>query len=122
VTTSNPSDNRTELATLRLIDTDPAELAVDAVVIGVYSQDPDAPSPLLLASGAESIAVAFDGKLTDTLLLLGASGAVGEVTKVATLGTVTAPLVAAVGLGRSRLARCPRRRRCAGPRLPPYAC
>jgi leucyl aminopeptidase len=90
---------KTELAALRLIDTDPAELAADAIVVGVYSQDADAPSPLLLASGAESIAVAFDGKLTDTLLLLGASGSVGEVTKVATLGTITAPLVAVVGLG-----------------------
>ncbi|HEY2793091.1 MAG TPA: M17 family peptidase N-terminal domain-containing protein, partial [Micromonosporaceae bacterium] len=89
----------TELATLRLVDTDPAELTADAVVIGVYSQDADAPSPLLLASGAESIAVAFDGKLTDTLQLLGAAGSVGEVTKVATLGTITAPLVVAVGLG-----------------------
>jgi len=102
VTTPHRSDNavaQVAPAALRLIDTDPAELEAGAIVIGVYSQDADAPSPLLLASGAESIAVAFDGKLTDTLLLLGASGAVGEVTKVATLGTVTAPLVTAVGLG-----------------------
>ncbi|HEY9484725.1 MAG TPA: M17 family peptidase N-terminal domain-containing protein, partial [Micromonosporaceae bacterium] len=84
---------------LRLVDTDPAELSVDAVVIGVYSQDATAPNPLLLAAGSESVAVAFDGKLTDTLGLLGASGSAGEVTKVATLGTVTAPLVVAVGLG-----------------------
>ena len=32
-------------------------------------------------------------------MLLGATGGVGEVTKVATLGTITAPLVVAVGLG-----------------------
>ncbi len=88
-----------QLASLRLVDTDPAELAVDAVVIGVYSQSADAPAPLLVASGAESIVAAFDGKLTDTLVLLGASGTAGEVTKIATLGTVTAPLVVAVGLG-----------------------
>ncbi len=88
-----------ETTKLELIDTDPAEFTAGAIVIGVYSQDSDAPSPLLLASGAESIGLAFDGKLIDTLVLLGASGSVGEVTKVATLGTVTSPLVAAVGLG-----------------------
>jgi leucyl aminopeptidase len=84
---------------LRLVDSDPAELSVDAVVVGVYSQEPTAPSPLLLAAGSESMAVAFDGKLTEILELLGASGTAGEVTKVATLGAVTAPLVVAVGLG-----------------------
>ncbi|BCL13082.1 leucyl aminopeptidase [Micromonospora sagamiensis] len=91
--------------TLSLVDTDPAELAVDAIVIGVHSQtgEQDATSgpvgSLLLGSGAESIAAAFDGKLTETLALLGATGAPGEVIKLATLGTITAPIVAAVGLG-----------------------
>jgi leucyl aminopeptidase len=79
---------------LALADTDPAELKVDAVVIGVHSG-----SPLLLASGAESVTAAFDGRLTETLTLLGATGTPGEVVKLATLGTITAPLVAAVGLG-----------------------
>ena len=94
----------TPLPTLTLVDTDPAELAVDAIVIGVYCQEADDPHPLLLAAGAESIAAAFsevaaNGRLTDTLRLLGATGATGEVTKLASLGTVTAPLVLAVGLG-----------------------
>jgi len=84
--------------TLSLVDTDPAELAVDAIVIGLHSQ-PDEGGVVLPAAGAESIAAAFDGKLTSTLALLGASGAPGEVTKLATLGTVAAPLVVAVGLG-----------------------
>jgi len=83
---------------LSLVDTDPAELAVDAIVIGLHSQ-PDDGGALLPAAGAESIAAAFDGKLTSTLALLGASGAPGEVTKLATLGTIAAPLVVAVGLG-----------------------
>ncbi|MGX6601751.1 leucyl aminopeptidase [Micromonosporaceae bacterium Da 78-11] len=83
---------------LSLVDTDPAELAVDAIVIGLHSQ-PDENGALLPAAGAESIAAAFDGKLTSTLALLGASGAPGEVTKLATLGTIAAPLVVAVGLG-----------------------
>jgi leucyl aminopeptidase len=95
--------------TLSLVDTDPAELAVDAIVIGVHSQTGPGDSPgqgpggfagtLLLATGAESIAAAFDGRLTETLAMLGATGSPGEVIKLATLGTVTAPLVAAVGLG-----------------------
>ena len=111
--TQNPSEHTSAqvtpatLASLSLVDTDPAELEADAVVVGVYSftapasddTNTDTPNPLLLASGAESIAVAFDGKLPDTLVLLGATGGVGEVTKVATLGTITAPLVVAVGLG-----------------------
>jgi leucyl aminopeptidase len=83
---------------LSLVDTDPAELTVDAIVIGLHSQ-PDEGGALLPAAGAESIAAAFDGKLTSTLALLGASGAPGEVTKLATLGTISAPLVVAVGLG-----------------------
>jgi leucyl aminopeptidase len=81
---------------LSLVDSDPAELAVDAVVVGVYAQDD---GTVLLASGAESIAAAFDGRFIETLGRLGATGSTGEVTKVATLGTVTAPVVAAVGLG-----------------------
>ncbi|GAB3150221.1 leucyl aminopeptidase [Micromonospora sonneratiae] len=96
--------------TLSLVDTDPAELAVDAIVIGVHSRSSDAiaadsgstagfAGTLLLATGAESIAAAFDGRLTETLAMLGATGSPGEVIKLATLGTVTAPLVAAVGLG-----------------------
>jgi leucyl aminopeptidase len=84
--------------TLTLVDHDPAELAVDAIVIGLHSQ-PDEGGALLPAAGAESIAAAFDGKLTSTLALLGATGAPGEVTKLATLGTIAAPLVVAVGLG-----------------------
>jgi len=87
------------LPALGLADGDPVEQPVDAVVIGIYSQEEDAPAPLLLASGAESIAAAFEGRLVETLVLLGATGAAGEVTKLATLGTITAPLVVAVGLG-----------------------
>ncbi|MBG0568118.1 leucyl aminopeptidase [Actinoplanes aureus] len=83
---------------LSLVDTDPAESAVDAIVIGLHSQ-PEEDGALLPAAGAESIAAAFDGKLTATLALLGASGAPGEVTKLATLGTISAPLLVAVGLG-----------------------
>src|ERR1051325_3502895 len=76
---------------VRLVDSDPAELAVDAIVIGLPSQ-PDDGGALLPAAGAESITAAFDERLTTTLALLGATGAAGEVTKLATLGTISAPL------------------------------
>jgi leucyl aminopeptidase len=97
----------TIIPTLDLVDTDPAELAVDAVVIGIHSQPADAPARLLVASGAESITAAFDGTLVDTLVLLGATGAVGEVTKLASLGTITAPVLAAVGLGAEPVGELP---------------
>jgi leucyl aminopeptidase len=91
------------IPSLTLVDTDPAELPADAIVIGVHSQDAEGSAgyagTLLLATGAESIAAAFDGRLTETLALLGATGSPGEVTRLATLGTITAPVVAAVGLG-----------------------
>ncbi|HEY7174587.1 MAG TPA: M17 family peptidase N-terminal domain-containing protein, partial [Micromonosporaceae bacterium] len=101
MTTPAASDRDTarSASALSLVDTDPAEVSADAIVVGVYSQDASAPTRLLLAAGAESVALAFDGKLTDTLALLGATGSAGEVTKLAALGTVTAPLVVAVGLG-----------------------
>jgi leucyl aminopeptidase len=90
------------VTSLALADTDPAELTVDAVVIGVYAQE-DGDPKLLLASGAESIAAAFSdrpgGGLAETLRVLGATGATGEVTKLASFGAVSAPLVTAVGLG-----------------------
>jgi leucyl aminopeptidase len=98
-----------------LFDTDPAELPVDAIVIGVYSRDrttagerttagnrdrsTGGTGELLVAAGGESVVAAFDGRLTPALRLLGATGAAGEVTKLATLGTITAPVVLAVGLG-----------------------
>lgn len=94
------------LPRLTLFDTDPAELAVDAVVIGVYGRADG--GDLLVGAGAESIVAAFEGfpappaapaGLTATLRLLGATGAAGEVTKLATLGVIAAPLVVAVGLG-----------------------
>jgi leucyl aminopeptidase len=90
------------VTSLSLVDTDPAELPVDAIVIGLHAAEADGPDGLsgpLLAPGAESVAAAFDGQLAKTLALLGATGAPGEVTKVATLGAVSAPVIAAVGLG-----------------------
>jgi leucyl aminopeptidase len=107
--TANTHPPESRLPRLSLFDTDPAELTVDAVVIGVYChEDKSGEQELLVGAGAESIVAAFEGfpgtpgtpaGLTATLRLLGATGAAGEVTKLATLGVITAPLVVAVGLG-----------------------
>ncbi|MGH3713467.1 MAG: leucyl aminopeptidase [Micromonosporaceae bacterium] len=78
-----------------IIDGDPTALSVDALVVGIY-QGESGPVP---APGAERVDAALDGKLAATVALLGGTGQAGEVTKLATLGTVTAPVVAAVGLG-----------------------
>lgn len=95
------------LPRLTLFDTDPAELAAEAVVIGLYRSQDEAshheaaagPPELLVAAGGESVVAAFDGQLVAALRLLGATGKAGEVTKLATLGAITAPLLVAVGLG-----------------------
>ena len=84
------------MSSLALADTTLAELAADAVVVGLYSSTDGTPT---LAPGAAELDAAFDHRLVQTLVLLGATGAVGEVTRLASLGTVPAPVVAAVGLG-----------------------
>ncbi|MEV6929196.1 M17 family peptidase N-terminal domain-containing protein, partial [Dactylosporangium sp. NPDC051485] len=90
------------MTSLTLVDTDPADLAADAVVIGLYAEEGGDAKPQL-AAGAESVAAAFSdrpgGGLAETLRVLGATGALGEVTKLAAFGAVPAPLVVAVGLG-----------------------
>jgi leucyl aminopeptidase len=85
------------VTTLALADTDPTKLAVDAIVIGVYASEDD--GKVSLAAGSDSVASAFGGNFTETLRMLGATGAVGEVTKLPSFGAVTAPMVVAVGLG-----------------------
>jgi leucyl aminopeptidase len=99
------------VTSISLVDSDPAELAVDAVVVGVYTAGEEGSGDLLLASGAESVAAAFsdraDGGLVETLRLLGATGTAGEVTKVPAFGAVTASLVVAVGLGKEPAGAAP---------------
>ncbi|MEV0838562.1 leucyl aminopeptidase [Actinocatenispora sera] len=99
------------MSSLALADTNPASLSTDAVVVGLYQSADGAPT---LAPGAAELDAAFDHRLVDTLVLLGATGAVGEVTRLASLGTVPAPLVAAVGLGPADAADDEAVRRAAG--------
>ncbi|WP_345555119.1 leucyl aminopeptidase [Streptomonospora halophila] len=80
---------------LSVITESPGSLDVDAVVVGYHPSD-DGPQP---ASGADSVDAAFPGGLAKTLSLLGATGAAEEVHSVPTQGTLTAPVVIAVGLG-----------------------
>ncbi|WP_345357875.1 leucyl aminopeptidase [Actinoallomurus liliacearum] len=93
------------MTNLKLANAQSASLDVDAVVIGVVTDD----SGPVLAPGAAGIDEAFQGRLVDALSGLGAGGKAGEVTKVPTFGSLAAPLVVAVGLGESYDAEALRR-------------
>ncbi|GIJ68744.1 leucyl aminopeptidase [Virgisporangium ochraceum] len=84
------------MTSLNLADGDPSTAAVDAVVVGVFDDGDGVPQ---LAPGAEQVSAALNGGLADALRRLGATGAVGEVTKLATFGAIKAPVLVAVGLG-----------------------
>jgi leucyl aminopeptidase len=81
--------------TLRTSQETPRDTHADAIIIGVI-QGEDGPRP---APGAEDVQDALGGKLAETLAVLGATGKAEEVTRIASAGQLTAPLVAAVGLG-----------------------
>ncbi|MDT8914411.1 leucyl aminopeptidase [Amycolatopsis sp. PS_44_ISF1] len=84
---------------LALSDNTEAALAktrADVVVVGLL-QGEGGPA---LAAGAAVADAAFDGKLTEVLATLGATGKAEEVVKLATLGKLPASVVLAVGLGR----------------------
>ena len=55
--------------------------------------------PPRLAPGAAAVDAAFDGELAALLAVAGATGRADEVVKIPTRGTITAPLLVAVGLG-----------------------
>jgi leucyl aminopeptidase len=82
---------------LRLASAETASLDVDAIVVGVVKNDTD----IGLAPGAETVDQAFEGSLSAVLTGLGATGKVGEVTKIPTFGRLSAPIVVAAGLGDS---------------------
>jgi leucyl aminopeptidase len=83
------------VSALSLTRTSAAELDVDAVVVGV-ARDGDG---LVLLPGAEALVAALGDGLLPALSSLGATGRAEEVTRLATLGATTAPVVVAVGLG-----------------------
>lgn len=81
--------------TLSISDSPPRSVDADAVVVGVI-QGPDGPIP---APGAEDVDDALGGSLAATLATLGATGQPEEITKIATGGRLTSPLIVAVGIG-----------------------
>src|SRR4051812_21900336 len=83
------------MTALSLTKTTLSDVKADAIVIGVAA-GPDGP---VIAPGASDVEKAFKRRLLPALTALGARGKVGEVTKLATLGAVTAPTLVAVGLG-----------------------
>jgi len=76
----------------------PAAVDADAVVIGLVAAESDAPPRL--APGADELDAAFDGQLAELLAVAGATGKADEVVKLPTRGTLRAPLLVAVGLGK----------------------
>jgi len=92
------------MTTLTLTAADPSTAEADAVVIGIAPAGGSGmtanglPHPRLLA-GSDRVDAAFGGRLARILADLGATGKAGEVTRLASLGATTAPVVLAVGLG-----------------------
>jgi leucyl aminopeptidase len=81
--------------TLQTSTSSPRDAVADAIVVGVAK---GAGGPVL-APGAEDVDGALGGKLTETLVTLGATGEAEEVTTIASAGQLKAPLIAAVGIG-----------------------
>ena len=85
--------------TLSISTSAPRSIDADAVVIGVI-KGPDGP---LLAPGAadldEALGGGLGGSLATTLAILGVTGQAEEVTRLPASAPVTAPVIAAVGLG-----------------------
>jgi leucyl aminopeptidase len=82
-------------ATLRTSPSAARDVAADAIVIAI-GQGGSGP---VLAPGAEDVDAALGGNLLKTLGALGATGKAEEVTKTVSAGTLSAPLIAAVGIG-----------------------
>jgi len=74
---------------------DARSATADALIIGV-TEGPSGPVP---AHGSEETDAALGGTLAATLAALGATGKQDELTKIASSGSITAPLIVAVGLG-----------------------
>ncbi len=86
------------------VDESAATVDADAVIVGLIAEDgpADGGTPPRLAPGAAEIDAAFEGKLAALLAVAGATGKADEIVKLPTRGTITAPLLVAVGLGKAR--------------------
>ncbi|MFA1547433.1 leucyl aminopeptidase [Actinomadura chokoriensis] len=83
------------MTSISLDSADLADLDADAIVIGVSPAGAGA-AP---AAGAGELDRAMDGRLADALTALGATGKAGEITRLPSLGAVTAKVIVAAGLG-----------------------
>lgn len=81
--------------TLSITDTSPRLADADALVVAVR-KGAAGPEP---GPGSADVDDAMGGMLGATLAALGATGDIGEVTRIAGGGLITAPLIAAVGIG-----------------------
>src|SRR5215831_4018668 len=81
--------------TLHISEAAPHQVEADAVVVGVTKESGGA----VPVSGTKDVDEALGGELAQTLAILGATGEAGEVTRIPSGGRLTAPLIAAVGMG-----------------------
>ena len=84
------------MTTIALSSADPTAIAADAIVVGVATDD----AAVRLHTGADRVDQSLDGSLAATLLTLGATGKVDEVTKIPTSGSAKASMIVAVGMGK----------------------
>ncbi|WP_242901839.1 leucyl aminopeptidase [Actinomadura terrae] len=89
------------MTSISLDSATPANLDVDAIVIGVSPAEAGAVPTAGSAPFLQDLDQALGGRLADALRALGATGKAGEVVKLPTLGAVPAPVVLAAGLGES---------------------
>src|SRR5579875_643589 len=89
---------------LRLSGDDLAGAKTDALIVGVARRD----GKPVLVPGAGAVDKAMRGKLLAALIAAGATGKRDEITRLATLGTVKAATLVAVGLGDAPAGRSPR--------------
>ncbi|MFA1539097.1 leucyl aminopeptidase [Actinomadura monticuli] len=93
------------VTSISLDSADLVGLDADAIVIGASPAGAGA-AP---AAGADGLDRAMDGRLADALTALGATGKAGEITKLPSLGAVTAKVIVAAGLGEAPTAEDLRR-------------
>jgi leucyl aminopeptidase len=86
---------------LHIADGSPATADVDAVIVGLLPANGEEQVPRV-APGAAELADAFggEGELAALFGVVGATGKADEVVKVPTRGSITAPLLVGVGLGK----------------------
>jgi leucyl aminopeptidase len=85
------------MTTLRAVASDPATVKADVLLIGLAQDGRRRP---VLAPGAGEVDAAFGGKLARAFADAGASGGHGELTRLASRGTIGASSILGVGLGR----------------------